>query len=104
MGSFTYGPWSTVVAFDDRLLAHLRVVILAKLRRSESFAFSWNYGLSSGSGSSSVWLNPAIPIQFDFLGSKEPRINRYWVDELMKLANSPGGLRVVTEPTEPAES
>jgi hypothetical protein len=41
MGTFTYGPTSTDVTFDDRLLAHLRTVIVTKLRRAECFLFTW---------------------------------------------------------------
>ncbi len=40
MGKFIYD--STIkVDFDDRLLAHLQVVIGAKLRRGEAFHFTW---------------------------------------------------------------
>ena len=40
MGRFTYGPKITV-DFDDRVLAHLQTVIAAKIRRGESFMFTW---------------------------------------------------------------
>jgi len=98
VGKFIYGTPSISVDFDDRVLAHLKVVILAKVRRGESFTFSWEYAAASGSGHSSIWINPAIPLQFDFSGSREPRLNRLWVDELVQLANTPAGLRVVPEP------
>lgn len=98
MGKFIYGTPSISVDFDDRVLAHLKVVILAKVRRGESFTFSWEYAAANGSGHSSIWINPAIPLQFDFSGSREPRLNRLWVDELVQLANTPAGLRVVPEP------
>lgn len=99
MGKFIYGTPSTTVEFDDRVLAHLKVVIVAKLRRSESFTFSWDYASADGSGHSSVWLHPAIPMQFEFLGSREPSINRAWLDLLIATANSPAGLRIVPEPS-----
>jgi len=98
VGKFIYGTPSISVDFDDRVLAHLKVVILAKVRRGESFTFSWEYAAANGSGHSSIWINPAIPLQFDFSGSREPRLNRLWVDELVQLANTPAGLRVVPEP------
>ncbi|MGO4535064.1 DUF7882 family protein [Leifsonia sp. 2MCAF36] len=100
MGKFIYGTPSISVDFDDRVLAHLKVVILSKVRRGESFSFSWEYKASSGSGHSSIWINPAIPLQFDFAGSREPILNRAWVEELVRLANSPSGLRVIPEPPE----
>ena len=99
MGEFIYGTPSISVEFDDRALAHLKVVIIAKLRRGEGFAFSWEYSLSSGDGHSTVWLHPAIPLQFDFAGSKDPSLNRAWLDELVRLSNTPPGLRIVPEPT-----
>ena len=102
MGKFIYGTPSITVEFDDRVLAHLQVVILAKLRRGESFTFSWDYSSANGGGHSSVWLHPAIPMQFDFVGKKDPALNRAWLEELVQLANTPAGLRIVPEPTGPA--
>ncbi|WP_104196251.1 ATP-dependent DNA ligase [Cryobacterium sp. M15] len=100
MGKFVYGTPSISIEFDDRVLAHLKVVILAKVRRGESFTFSWEYSAAAGSGHSSIWIHPTIPLQFDFFGSKEPRLNRAWVEELARLSNTPAGLRVTPEPTE----
>jgi hypothetical protein len=100
MGQFIYGNPSVAVDFDDRVLAHLKVVILSKVRRGESFTFSWEYSAAAGSGHSSIWVHPTIPLQFNFVGSREPRLNRAWVDELVRHANSPAGLRVTPEPAE----
>jgi hypothetical protein len=102
MGKFIYGTPSISVDFDDRVLAHLKVVILSKVRRGESFTFSWEYSAASGSGHSSIWINPAIPLQFDFAGGREPHLNRAWVEDLVRLSNSPSGLRVIPEPPESA--
>jgi hypothetical protein len=98
MGQFIYGNASVAVDFDDRVLAHLKVVILSKVRRGESFTFSWEYSAAAGSGHSSIWIHPTIPLQFNFVGSREPRLNRAWVEELVSHANTPGGLRVTPEP------
>lgn len=104
MGKFVYGAPTWSAEFDDRALAHLRVVILAKLRRGESFSLSWEVESSHGGGRSSIWLHPAIPLQFEFFGSREPMLNRAWIDALMLTANSPNGLQLVPEPTAPAEN
>ncbi|MHB1235158.1 MAG: DUF7882 family protein [Microbacteriaceae bacterium] len=101
MGKFIYGTESMSVELDDRVLAHLKIVIASKLRRGESFLFTWEYSTDSGSGHSSVWLHPAIPLQFEFYGKREPRINRQWLEELIALSNSPTGLRLVPEPQDP---
>jgi hypothetical protein len=100
MGQFIYGNPSVAVDFDDRVLAHLKVVVLAKVRRGESFTFSWEFTAAAGSGHSSIWIHPTIPLQFNFLGNREPRLNRVWVEELMHLANTPAGLRLTPEPPE----
>jgi hypothetical protein len=98
VGKLIYGTPSIAVDFDDRALAHLKIVILAKLRRAESFAFSWDYTVAAGSGNTTVWMHPTIPLQFDFLGNRQPQLNRLWVEALVTLANSPSGLRVIPEP------
>ncbi|GLK16207.1 ATP-dependent DNA ligase [Herbiconiux flava] len=102
MGYFIYGTPSVSVEFDDRVLAHVKAVIISKVRRGESFTFSWEYTVAKGSGHSSIWIHPTIPLQFDFVGSKEPVLNRVWIEELVRLSNSPAGLRVVPEPRDPA--
>jgi len=86
------------VDFDDRVLAHLRIVIGMKLRRGESFFLNWKDDNSIGDGTSTIWLNPSIPIAFKFHGSRDVTINSRWVEELMFSANSATGLRAVSEP------
>src|SRR5690606_11550369 len=41
VGSLIYGTSGIEISFDDRVLAHLELVINAKLRRRESFMLSW---------------------------------------------------------------
>jgi len=97
MGTLTYDVVSKV-DFDDRPLAHLQIVIAAKLRRNESFNFSWVKDPSAGSGRTTIWMHPAIPLVYDFDGSRHPSINREWIDALMTSANSTTGLVLVPEP------
>lgn len=100
MGTLQYD--STFTAdFDDRLLAHLQIVIGAKLRRHESFYFSWKDDARVGNGRTTIWLHPAIPLVYKYFGSRMPAINRAWIDELAISANSPGGLQIVREPEAP---
>jgi len=104
MGTLTYN--STLSAdFDDRTLAHLQIVMGAKLRRNEAFYFSWKDDASIGNGRSVIWVHPTISVAFKFFGSRPPSINRGWIDELMLLANTPSGLHLIAEPTDapPAE-
>ena len=84
-------------------VSQLKIVILAKVRRGESFSFSWEYTAAAGSGHSSIWIHPTISLQFNFQGSKEPLLNRAWVEELVRISSTPAGLRVTPEPPQPRE-
>ncbi|RFA18134.1 DUF7882 family protein [Subtercola boreus] len=97
MGNLTYGPAAKVIAIDDRDLAHLQVVMLAKLRRGEAFAFSWDRSADFGSGHNTLWIHPSTYVEFNFFGSKKIPLNRTWVDALMKRANSSAGLELISE-------
>ena len=98
MGTLHYGSPGVEVRFDDRTLMHLHIVITAKLRRREGFVFSWSDPADSGSGRSSIWIHPSIPLFYRFTGSKAPLVNRDWVDALMASANSAGGMVLTPEP------
>ena len=104
MGTLMYGAPGVEIDFDDRALAHLQVVITAKLRRGEPFTFSWVHAPTSGSGRSAVWLHPAIPLFYRFRGTRQPSINREWVDLLMQSSNRPGGMVFIDEPTPAKET
>lgn len=99
MGTLTYNA-TTKVDFDDRLLAHLQLVIGAKLRRNESFYLSWKDDEKIGDGRTTIWLHPAIPLMYKYFGSRMASINRAWIDALTATANSVGGLQIVPEPAD----
>ena len=99
MGSLIYK--GSVIDFDDRLLAHLEIVIVNKLRRRESFAMSWRDAAAVGDGRSTIWLDAATPLYFKFVGSRVPRINRDWIERLADSAASSTGLIVCAEDGEP---
>jgi hypothetical protein len=98
MGRFIYGGTGDSVDIEDRTLAHLRIVVMNKLRRSESFMFDVEIG--DGSGHRSFWINPSVALQFHFFGSRAPRLNRVWIEALMQSASSVNGLTLTPEPTE----
>nr|BFF09239.1 hypothetical protein GCM10025699_05420 [Microbacterium flavescens] len=99
MGRFIYDTSANAVDIDDRTLAHLRIVMMNKLRRSEPFMFDVEVG--DGSGRRSFWIHPAVALQFHFFGDRQPRINRHWIEALMLSASGPSGLSIVPEPEEP---
>lgn len=100
MGKFIYSD-NTKIDIEDRALAHLQVVIGSKLRRGESFHFTWNEDESVGGGRTSVWLDRSVPLSYRFYGSRRPALNPGWIDVLMHAANSPLGLMLVPEPAGP---
>lgn len=99
MGKLIYNS-ATVIDFDDRVLAHLEVVITAKLRRGEAFLMSWRDVKETGDGRTSVWLHPSIPLMYKYHGSRPPSINRAWIEVLSHAANTAGGLKLLPEPAE----
>ena len=98
MGSLIYGSSNIEISFDDRVLAHLELVINAKLRRRESFMLSWRDSPAVGDGRSSVWLDTAIPLYFRYAGSRIPVIDKEWLEELAALAGSTRGLVLGEDP------
>jgi hypothetical protein len=99
MGKFIYdgGP---KVEVEDRALTHLQLVITSKLRRGEPFSFTWKNDASLGGGRTTVWVHPGSSLVFSYFGSRQPSINREWVDALAFTANAPSGLYLVPEPAE----
>lgn len=97
MGSLTID--GIVVQFEDRVLTHLQIVIVQKLRKGESFLMSWRDSDSVGDGRSSAWIHPSLSLYFKFSGSRVPAINRDWLASLMASANGSQGLIVTSEDT-----
>ncbi|CAN5361500.1 hypothetical protein BH09ACT6_BH09ACT6_01280 [soil metagenome] len=100
MGKLVYGDSGTEIEFDDRVLTHLQIVIGAKLRRRESFFFSWKDDPAIGDGRSSIWLDSSVPLYFRYYGSGAPSINREWIIAMTASANSGAGLTFIDEPGE----
>jgi hypothetical protein len=84
---------------EDRALAHLQIVMLNKLRRRESFAFSWKNPAAEGDGRSTIWVAPELSLWFKYSGGRPPSINAAWVQALMVEANTAAGLHLMPEPT-----
>lgn len=93
MGTLIYNGESSIPV-DDRTLAHLQVVLIDKLRRRESFAFT-----ATVDGRDVVtWLGPSMPLEFRYVGNRRPVLNREWLELLALSAQSTAGLKVVPEP------
>lgn len=100
MGTLHYGSPAVAFPIEDRTLAHLELVIVAKLRRQESLAFALTDEKSGQR--QAMWLSPASTIRFEYDGPM-PEINRVWLQELVDTANSTTGLKIVPEPELPGE-
>ena len=99
VGTLYYGDSGTPVEVEDRALAHLKIAITTKLRRGESFMLSWRHGPDQPRGRSSLWLHPAIPLRFVFEATEAGELNREWIEDLMRSANSGGGIVLDPERT-----
>ncbi|MFS0866380.1 ATP-dependent DNA ligase [Microbacterium sp. 179-B 1A2 NHS] len=99
MGKFIYEN-ILKADFDDRILAHLQVVIGTKQRRGESFHFTWKDDPSIGDGVTIVWIHPRCTIAYKFYGGRRPALSRAWIEQMMLAANSGGGLFVMSEPAD----
>jgi len=100
VGTLYYGDSRFPIPVDDRALAHIKVVIVNKLRRGESFTFSWVKSRAEGHGRSTVWIAPTLALHFEFEGSKAPTLNRRWLEDLSLVASSGTGLVLLDEPNE----
>lgn len=83
---------------DDRTLAHVEIVVLAKLRRNEAFALILD---ETDGGRSTIWINAASTLHFRF-DETGHSISRAWLEELIESANSSAGMRVLPEAAPPA--
>jgi len=98
VGYLIYDGNTAEIHMDDRTLAHLQIVVINKLRRQESFAFSWKEPASAGDGRSTIWIYPTVSLRFKFEGSRPPVVNQAWLTVLSNAANSGTGLQMLPEP------
>lgn len=96
MGRLLYNAGESAFEMDDRVLAHLRIVFMNKLRRDEPFMFHLP---DANVGTRSLWINAAVPITFAFSGGRQPAIDGRWIDALMHEASGPNGLDYEAAPS-----
>lgn len=88
MGRLTYSN-NSQFNLDDRVLAHLRVVIMNKLRRNEPFMLQLPH---ESTGHISIWIHAAGPLAMQFYGGRHPRIEQDLIEKMMAEASGPDGL------------
>lgn len=95
MGTLYYGQRQFKI--EDRLLAHLQVLISLKLRRRENFFLGWSRGTAEGGGRHSIWIDNGVPIGCDYDGGRAPTIQREWVEAMAEAAGSNLGLQITED-------
>ena len=53
--------------------------------------------VEQGSGSTTIWVSPDLPLTFRFSGDRQPEINPVWLNALCSGASSEGGLFLISE-------
>jgi hypothetical protein len=106
MGTFYYGGAHgdppTGFDVDDALLAHLQQVILAKLRRHESFLVTLPALEHGREVREALWMNPAVPMRFVLDEVERLPLDLELLEVMMMEANTVSGivLRVASESLE----
>ncbi|MFF7681944.1 hypothetical protein ACFZA2_04210 [Microbacterium sp. NPDC007973] len=102
MAKLFYGTSTEPIDIDDRMLAHVKVVVATKLRRGESFTLSWVHGPDQPVGRSTIWLQPSIPLRFVFDSEQPEALDQNLLKRLANDANSSRGLSLDVALAEPA--
>lgn len=92
MAKLYYGGGSTLLELPDRLLAHVKIVIAAKLRRGESFTLTWHQRSGTAAGRTTVWIHPSIPLRFVFDSAEPELLDPELLRSLATQAATAGGL------------
>lgn len=95
MGTLFYADQA--IEMDDRTLAHLKVAVVTKLRRGESFTLSWTHAESEPRGRTTIWMHEAIALRFEFEEEHPPELHREWIEEILRSANTTGGIQLTAE-------
>lgn len=100
MGTLIHGPLELEI--DDRILTHLEIVIVSKLRRHESFLLSWLEDASPGGSRNALWLSAGHPVHFRYSEGRVSQINKDWLRLLEVSSNGSRGLIALGEDGRPA--
>lgn len=97
MGRLIYGYAAQEYEFDDRTLSHVKLAIVTKLRRHESFLLNWQVPGEFGGGRVSLWISREVPMAFIFNGTRPAKLNDHWMEALLQSSQRTGGMVVVSE-------
>lgn len=95
MGKLTYGAVQREIQVDDRLLAHVEAVVLARLRRNNAFALRWAETDENGShGRRTIWIHQGSDLYFEYDSAEQGELDRELLDRLAKQADSNAGINL----------
>lgn len=92
MGRLEYNSSRPPIEVDDETLAHLKVVIGAKLRRQESFMMTWLPDEKSTAGRLTIWMHASIPLIIAFDDPVMPLIDPQRIERMMEHLSRRGEL------------
>lgn len=95
MGTLFYADQA--IEMDDRTLAHLKIAVVTKLRRGESFTLSWVHAEDEAAGRTTIWMHESIALRFEFDETEPPVLHREWIEEILRSANTTGGIQLTSE-------
>jgi hypothetical protein len=99
MGRLAYGAIPRTIAIDDRLLAHIEVVVLSRLRRNNAFALRWTEA-GERLGRRTIWIHQATDLTFEYDQAEQGELDRELLDQLAKAADSNAGINLRTDASE----
>jgi len=84
------------ITIDDRMLAHLQIVIGNKLRRQEPFYLT--VPATADQPRRTIWLSHTLALSYEYTAETPLAINRVWLEALSVSANTASGLFPLPEP------
>lgn len=99
MGHLTYGALQRMIVVEDRLLAHIEVVVLSRLRRNNAFAMRWTQTGEQG-GRRTIWIHQSTDLYFEYDEAQQPELDRELLDQLAKAADSNAGINLHSDATD----
>lgn len=81
MGRIIYDGFDEPFQVDDVELAHLKMVIVTKLRRNERFLLRLQ-------GPGELWMTPTTELHFEFETAEAPELDRERLTQLQREAAS----------------
>ncbi|AOX46531.1 hypothetical protein [Microbacterium sp. BH-3-3-3] len=102
MATLYYGSDTAPIFLPDRLMGYIKVIASTKLRRGESFTFTWT-GTEQDPGRSTIWLQPSIPLRFVFESVEPEQLVGEYLRTLADQSNAASGLVIDVREWEVAE-